>query len=150
MKLNDAFPSNYLKAEDFAEGEEKELTITKLTIEEMTARDQSKEQKPVLHFKEVDKAIVVNATNWKRIVQVTGAEDSDFWAGKKVTLYTEIVDAFGEMKPAIRVKLITAKQAAVNAFWEKARELGFTQEQGINHLKEHGNDFVKAAAALEF
>ena len=52
MKQNDAFPSNYLKAEDFAEGEEKELVISKLTLEEMTARDQSKENKPVLHFKD--------------------------------------------------------------------------------------------------
>jgi len=150
MKQNEAFPSSYLKAEDFVEGEEKELTIAKLTIEEMTARDQSKENKPVLHFQNFDKAIVVNATNWKRLVQVTGADDSDNWAGKKITLYTEIVDAFGEMKPAIRVKLVTAKQAAVNAYWEKSRELGYTQDQGLAFLKEYGNDFVKATAALTF
>jgi hypothetical protein len=150
MKLNDAFPSTYLKAEDFTDGEEKELTITKLTIEEMTARDQSKEQKPVLHFKEVDKSIVVNATNWKRIVTVTGAEDSDNWVGKKVTLYTEIVDAFGEMKPAIRVKLITAKQAAVDAFWSKARELGYSREDGLALLKKHNQNFDAATAELTF
>ena len=148
--MKDAFPANYLKAEDFAEGEEKELTIAKLTIEEMTARDQSKENKPVLHFADFPKQIVVNATNWKRIAQVTGADDSDYWAGKKVTLYTEIVDAFGEMKPAIRVKLVSAKQAAVNAFWEKARELGYTQPQGLELLKKHNNNFESATAELIF
>jgi hypothetical protein len=150
MKQNDAFPSNYLKAEDFAEGEEKELVISKLTLEEMTARDQSKENKPVLHFKDFGKQIVVNATNWKRIVQVTGQEDSDNWAGKKVTLYTEIVDAFGEMKPAIRVKLITAKQAAVDAFWSKARELGYSREDGLSLLKKHDQNFDAATAELTF
>lgn len=150
MKLNDAFPSNYLKAEDFADGEEKELVIAKLTIEEMTARDQSKENKPVLHFKDFGKQIVVNATNWKRIAQVTGQDDSDNWVGKKVTLYTEIVDAFGEMKPAIRVKLVSAKQAAVDAFWSKARELGYTQPQGLELLKKHNNNFEAAAAELLF
>ena len=150
MKLNDAFPSAYLKSEDFAEGEEKELTIARLTIEEMTARDQTKEQKPVLHFKDFDKSIVVNATNWKRIVTVTGQEDSDNWTGKKVTLYTEIVDAFGEMKPAIRVKLVSAKQAAVDAFWSKARELGYSREDGLELLKKHSQNFEAATAELLF
>lgn len=150
MKQNDAFPSTYLKAEDFAEGEEKELAISKVTLEEMTARDQSKENKPVLHFKDFDKQIVVNATNWKRIVQVTGQDDSDNWTGKKITLYTEIVDAFGEMKPAIRVKLVTAKQAAVNAFWEKNSELGHSREEGLALLKKHGQNFEAATAELIF
>lgn len=150
MKLNDAFPSNYLKSEDFTEGEEKDVVIAKVILEKMTNRDSKEENKPVLHFSNTDKQMVVNATNWKRIAQITGEEDSDNWAGKKITLYTEIVDAFGEMKPAIRVKLVSAKQALIDAYWIKVREMNMSTDEGRAHLKEHGGDFVKATAALEF
>ena len=76
MKLNDAFPSNYLKSEDFAEGEEKDVVIAKVVLEKMTNRDNKEENKPVLHFSNSDKQMVVKATNWKlpaRKIRIIGS-----------------------------------------------------------------------------
>jgi hypothetical protein len=149
MKMNDAFPSNYLKAEDFVEGEEKEATITHVSLKNMKNNEGVEENKPVLSFAEW-KPIVVNATNWKRIAQVTGQEDSDNWAGKKITLITELVDSFGKIKPAIRVKLISPKQDAVTAFWSRARELGYEQKAALEVLKRYDQDFSAALEGLQF
>jgi len=50
MKINDMFPSKYLKASD-AESP-LTLTISKVTTETMKARDGSEESKPVVFFSE--------------------------------------------------------------------------------------------------
>ena len=147
MKQNDAFPSTYLKSEDFAEGEEKTVTIARVKLEKMTNRDGEEETKPTIDF-ETGKGIVVNKTNWNRIVQVLGAEDSDNWLGKQIVLITEIVEAFGEIKPAIRVKLVKANQDEVTAFWLACKKLNLTNEEGKQVLKEQGEDFGKALASL--
>lgn len=149
MKMNDAFPSNYLKAEDLQEGIEMEVTITHVVKKSMKNKDGVDEQKPVVSFAEC-KPLVANATNWKRIVQVTGQEDSDDWAGKKIILLTEMVDSFGEIKPAIRVKLISSKQAAVTAFWTKSNELGYKREDALKILAKHNQDFATAINDLVF
>ena len=148
MKMNDAFPSNYVKAED-VEGNDVTVTIAKLTLESMKNNDGREEQKPVLHFSDYSKQMVVNATNWKRIAQIVGNEDSDFWAGKKITLTTEIVDAFGQMKPAVRVKLVSGKQAEIDAYWTAVNERFLTPDEGRKILKENGGDFKKAMETLQ-
>jgi len=148
MKQSEAFPSNFLKAEDFAEGEEKEVVISKIKLEEMTNRDGETEIKPTVEFTE-GKGIVLNKTNWNRIVQVIGAEDSDFWVGKKIVLCTEMVEAFGEIKPAIRVKLVKANQDEITAFWAECKNRKITNDEGKKILKNAGNDFAKALADLK-
>jgi NACalpha-BTF3-like transcription factor len=149
MKMNEAFPSNYLKSDDFAEGEEKTATITHVSLKKMKDNQGQEEDKPVVSFAEI-KPIVLNVTNWKRIAQITGEEDTDNWAGKKITLMTEMVDSFGEIKPAIRVKLVSAKQAAVTAFWTKANELGYSREDALKILAKHNQDFATAINDLMF
>jgi hypothetical protein len=150
MKQNDAFPSNYIKAADIEDGEELQVTIAKVTIEGLKRQDGTEEQKPVVHFTDSDKQLVLNKTNFERIVAATGQEDTDNWAGKKITLYTEIVDAFGESKPAIRVKNVSGKQIAIDAFWKYAvDELFLTREEGLAVIKENGGDVVKALAAMK-
>ena len=148
MKLNDAFPSNYVKAED-VEGQEISVTIAKLTIESMKSKSGNEEQKPVLHFSDYPKQMVLNATNWKRIAQILGNDDSDFWTGKKITLVTEIVDSFGEMKPAVRVKMVSGKQAEIDAYWVAVNERFLTPDEGRKVLKENNGDFKKALEALQ-
>lgn len=148
MKMNDAFPSNYVKAEDVHD-QEVTVTIAKLTIENMKNNDGNEERKPVLHFSDYPKQMVVNATNWKRIAQNLGNDDSDFWVGKKITLTTEVVDAFGQMKPAVRVKLVSGKQAEIDAYWSAVNERFLTPDEGRKLLKENGGDFKKALEALQ-
>lgn len=154
MKQNDAFPSNFLKADDIEEGEELTLTITKVVKESMKNQAGEEEIKPVAQFAEkvngTEKKLVLNKTNFGRIVTTTGQDDSDNWGGKQITLYTEIVDAFGESKPAIRVKAVSGKQAAIDAYWKYAKEDAFlSPEEGRTVLKENGGDFVAALASLK-
>jgi len=101
VKIGDAFPSKYLKADDA--GQEITLTITQVLMEEMENREGETETKPVIFFKELKKGMVLNKTNFASIAFQCG-DDTDAWSGKMITLYAPMVSAFGETKPALRVK----------------------------------------------
>ena len=103
MKINEVFPGTYLNAADI--DKDYTLEIEGVKLEPMTAPGKEEENKPVVYFKGADKGLVLNKTNWKRIEALLQADDSDDWVGKQITLTTEMVDAFGEIKPAIRVKI---------------------------------------------
>ena len=101
MKINDMFPSKYLKASD-AESP-LTLTISKVTTETMKARDGSEESKPVVFFSEQDKGMVLNKTNARTLSSMYGEETNE-WVGKRATLISVEVDAFGELQKALRFK----------------------------------------------
>lgn len=103
MKLSEMYPSKYLSVDDF--DDEMPVIIANLSFEKMKADGGKEEQKPVLHFLKVDKAMVLNKTNAKRIAEIHG-DDTDTWPGKRLTLIKEWVDAFGESTWAIRVKMV--------------------------------------------
>ena len=147
MKQNEAFPSNYVKADDVLDNET-EVTIKAVLPEEMENRSGEKEVKPVVVFSDYEKKFVLNKTNWNRIETLTGEDDSDSWVGHKIILTTEMVDAFGEIKPAVRVKMLTGKEKDITAYWTRSRELGYTQKDGQQFLAKHGNNFVAALNAL--
>lgn len=102
MKLNEMYPSRFLKAEDFDEGATFVLTIKDVQMEEI-GQVGKKENKPVAYFVGTDKALVLNKTNALVISQHLG-DDTDEWVGKKVAFTTVWVDSFGEQVRAIRVK----------------------------------------------
>lgn len=108
MRLNDAFPSNYLKADDLEEADVI-VTITGCEIEEL---GKEKERKPVLTFRGTDKKMVLNKTNWQTIAKVLGTDETDEWIGKRITLFTAQVESFGETVLAIRVRLKAPAQQA--------------------------------------
>jgi hypothetical protein len=101
MKIGDAFPSKYMKADDVHE--ELTVTIQQVLMEEMENREGETETKPVIFFKGAKKGMVLNKTNFASIAFQCG-DDTDAWAGKEITLYAPLVSAFGETKPALRVK----------------------------------------------
>ena len=103
MKMTELHPSNYLKAGDL--DEDFTLTMKGIKMEGMKDSEGNEEDKPVLYFREVDKGLVLNATNKKRILAMHPAEDTDEWIGKQVTLTKEWVEAFGKSDWAIRVKV---------------------------------------------
>ena len=87
-KLSDMYPSNYLRAADFEDGDSV-LTIKQV---EEDSIGQGKDAKDVwvCYFKEEDKGLVLNKTNSNTIATLYG-DDTDDWAGKPVTLYaTEV------------------------------------------------------------
>jgi hypothetical protein len=100
MKSGDVYPGRFLKAEDLTESD-LTLTIKECKMEKF---EQTGDEKPALYFTEMDKGLIVNKTNWKRLVEETGEEDSDNWPGKKVTLTIVEAEFKGDVVSAIRIK----------------------------------------------
>jgi hypothetical protein len=97
MKMNDVFPSNYLKAADL-QGRDVAVTISKYAMEKM-----GDDQKLVLYFTGKEKGLVCNRTNADRIVFCYG-DDLDNWIGKPIVLGSELVTFQGKTTEAIRVQ----------------------------------------------
>ena len=102
MKRSEAFPGNYLKAQHLIDGGAMTLTITGVTSEVVGDR---KEEKPVASFKEDDRGLVLNCTNWDAIEEHYGA-DSDDWTGKTVELYATKTKFGSKMVDCIRVRML--------------------------------------------
>jgi len=111
MHVDQMFPSPYIKAADVL-GRELNITIAGWEYEEFEdPRTKEKDRKPVLSFQKTDKRLILNVTNAKTIASIFG-EETDNWAGKQICLFTKDVEAFGEMKNAIRIKAPVDNQAA--------------------------------------
>jgi len=98
MRIDDAFPSNYLKAKDL---ENKEVQVV---IESVTMEDIGDGDKPVLRFVKSKKGLVCNKTNALTISDSLG-EETDDWVGKDLILYPAKTMYEGKMVPCIRVKV---------------------------------------------
>lgn len=103
MKMNDLFPSKYLKTGDVS-GKGETYTIEKLEVEKFKDKEGDEATKPVLYFKGEKKGLVLNKTNAARLSEKFG-DESDGWAGKKIVLRLESVEAFGKMQDSIRIKV---------------------------------------------
>lgn len=155
MNASDLFPaSEYLKSEDVEEaGGEMLLTIKSIARKEYEEDDGSKTVKGVVSFQEVEKKLTLNVTNANTLIAMYGKDNIDTaWVGKSVTLYVDPNVKYGtKVVKGLRIRLIDERQDAVTAFWKKARELGFTQQDGLDHLKQFGTppNFKAALEALE-
>jgi hypothetical protein len=105
MKLDQVFPSNYLKADDL-KGREVTVTIREAKMEKL-----GEDQRLVCHFAGKEKGLVTNRTNADRIAYYHG-DDTDGWIGKQIILGTELVSFQGKTTPALRVKGIPLAQQA--------------------------------------
>ncbi len=70
MKINEAFPSNYLKAADL---QDREVTVTMADVKMEKLGDDSR---PVLYFRGKEKGLVLNKTNANNIASRYG-DDTD-------------------------------------------------------------------------
>lgn len=107
MDITQAFPSNFLKADDL-QGQTRTVNIESVAMEEVAPG----ESKPVLRFVGVPKGLVLNKTNTTTIVSAYGKETTT-WAGKALMLFASTVSFQGRMVPAIRVAATQAGQPAV-------------------------------------
>ncbi len=98
--INDAFPSNYLKASDLA-GREALVTIDRVAFEPV---GQQREMKAVLYFTGKQKGIVLNKTNAKKIIEISGSAITEEWAGTQIKIYPTETEFGGETVDCIRVK----------------------------------------------
>lgn len=97
MKMNDVFPSKFVKADDL-KGKQVLCVISHVTVEKI-----GDDTKPVIYFQGKEKGLVCNKTNFGRIAYVYG-DESDEWTGKEIVLYPEMTDFQGKPMWAIRVK----------------------------------------------
>src|SRR5690242_5971787 len=103
MKAIDIFPSKYLKAEHL-NGREPTVTISHCEIQTIKNNKTGKDdQKLIIYFEGKELGLVCNRTNYDRIAYLYGDETDD-WGGKKVTLFTEMVQTPEGIKPGLRVK----------------------------------------------
>jgi len=100
----------YLIAEMLPRDGQVTLTISKLE-EKAISGPRGESMKPVAHFVERPKMLILNKTNVKALVKVLGPETND-WVGAKVALGVEDVRVGRESVPSIRIKAVTPKPAA--------------------------------------
>ena len=100
MKMSQAFPSKYLKAEDLGSNRIV-VAIDRVEMEEI-GDESSKEMKPIVYFQGKEKGLVLNKTNASNIAYLHG-DESDMWVGKQIELFTTLVTFGGRQVPAIRI-----------------------------------------------
>jgi len=98
--INDAFPSNYLKASDL-KGMPVTVTIDHVDFEEV---GREREKKPVVYFTGKQKGIVLNKTNARKITEITGSAITEEWKGQAVVIYPTETEFGGETVECIRIK----------------------------------------------
>ena len=101
--INDAFPSQFLKASDL-KGMEVTVAIDRVDYEPV-GRD--KEMKAVLYFQGKAKGLVLNKTNATKIVQLTASPVTEEWEGFKLKLYPTETQYGGDTVDCIRIKAAT-------------------------------------------
>lgn len=116
MKVNEAYPSKYIAAADL-EDTERTLKITHVDTDEINGK-----QKLICHFAGAKKGLVLNKTNFKTIVKITGLDDTDDWTGHEICLYPTQVDFQGDMVDAIRIKTVSKKNGARPSSADMGRE----------------------------
>jgi hypothetical protein len=92
MRLDDMLESKFLKQSDFPQ--DRLLTIAGIKRENMAKEDESPEYRWTVKFVELDKPMVANSTNLKRIFRICG-DDTDEWPGKRVVVYVDPDIEFG-------------------------------------------------------
>ena len=147
MKRTDLFPSTFLKAQDVTDaGGEMAPKIANIEMKEFENDEGRKEQKAIIVF-ENDKRMVCNKTNASALFSALG-EDADMWIGKEVILVVQEVTFGNKTVPARRIKNLNSRDALIQAYWSKTRELGMTNPEGLAHLKQSSGDFQDALDGL--
>ena len=98
MRIDSAFPSQYLKAADL-QGKRVTMTMAHVAMEDIGS-----EQKPILYFHGTEKGLVLNKTNSNTIMAAYGYETDD-WQGHPITLIEAMVDFQGRTVAAIRIQI---------------------------------------------
>lgn len=105
--INDAFPSNYIKASDLR-GRGIVVEIDRVEFEPV---GQKKEMKPILYFAGKEKGLVLNKTNANKIIQITGSAVTEEWPGQNIVIYPTETSFQGDTVECVRVKQAPAGRA---------------------------------------
>lgn len=98
------FSASYIGGWTFQDGEQT------WTISDVTSgivenhKTKSKEENILVYFQEHDLPLVLNATNAESIKKAVGSMQFRDWIGKRITLYSAKVHAFGDVWDAVRIR----------------------------------------------
>jgi hypothetical protein len=107
-EFDDLYGSKYLSAADLKDDEPR-LKIGKVAVAELRDKSGTTRRKYVVFFEGVDKGLVINKTNARRLAEAYGKQSTK-WIGQIVQLYSEETD-FGKgvrVRP-MRTPVIPAK-----------------------------------------
>ena len=110
MKISSIYRSKYLRADDSGD-EPVTYLVSKFSQELLGEAEGEKVLKGVLHFRGVDRPLVLNVTNARAIARVYG-DDTDTWTGRPVTLFVADVQFKADIVRAIRISVPKPKPAA--------------------------------------
>lgn len=100
MRIEDLFPSRFLKAHDLFKLGKNSVTVTIARVDMETMGAPGKEEvKPVLHAERATKGVVLNKTMTKVLASLYGPKISD-WTGKQITI---VVSKYGK-KNVLRIQ----------------------------------------------
>lgn len=97
MRMSQAFPTKYIKADDIGQ-HRPTVIIADVKLEDVGDGD----TKPVVYFHGKEKGMVLNKTNAEMIAHLYG-DETDAWRGQSVDLYTTMVQYGGKSLLGIRV-----------------------------------------------
>jgi hypothetical protein len=103
MKRDDVFPSKYLKAADL-KGKPHIVTIESALYETLKGLDGNENKKIVLYFKNTEKTLPLNATNFDGVCDATGCPDTEDWPGQRIELYPTRTTMGGKAVDCIRIR----------------------------------------------
>ena len=98
--INDAFPSQFLKASDLKE----RAIVVVIDRVDYEPVGQKKEVKPIVYFEGKEKGLVLNKTNANKIIQLTESPITEEWVGFPITIYPTETQFAGDTVECIRVK----------------------------------------------
>lgn len=95
----EAFPSRWISGPDIGSN------VVPVTVDRVTREEVGDDLKYVCYFHGKTKGLVLNATNWDMLEQISGLPDSDDWHGVGCVLVTERVrNPSGGMIDGVRIK----------------------------------------------
>lgn len=105
MKIGEAFPGNYLKAQDLGNSR---VTVT---IDRVEMEDIGGDHKAVLYFVGKEKGLVLNKTNSNTITELANSDETDDWAGLRVILFKTKTEYQGKRVDCVRIDEAPARPA---------------------------------------
>lgn len=105
MKVSDMFPSKYLAGADMAGPVT--VIIAEVRPEPMYKPGVGQTTGFVMYCEKASKGVVLSRPLAKQIAQALGADDTEAWKGKRITLYPEPLTVAGVARVAIRARAAT-------------------------------------------
>ena len=105
INLMEMADKDFLSSELLADGEERIYTIEGIREEVLVnEKNHTEDTKPVVYFVETDLKLALNMANIKIIQKIYNETRADKLVGKKIQIFRTTTNAFGEIKPCIRVR----------------------------------------------